>query len=541
MHILTSDNQRNTMRKNKDIIEKQINWDTDKLDIKQNVITFAQILEQEKYAPGGTSRVFSISAEFGIGKSFFCTKLSEVLEHDDIPVSMLNIWEMDFYENPLIPLLIKIKDIYVNYNKIKTITTNVAKKAGKAISKAAKLAVKYKTGINIDTFINLYKSLGDPKSDLYNDYLKFEKELEELKRILSYWAKTLDKPIVIIIDEIDRCRPDYAVKTLEILKHFFDIPGFVFVLAIDEEQLKSSVETLFGTKNFDGYKRKFINNSFLLPTPDKIKFTDFLYEKSGMINVIKQLEEKKLDLVFMANSFNPISQRHVEIQDFNRAQTSEQIIKNYFAYYSIWFNFTLRHMEQVFDRLVLFAKSVLAENILFSPDLAVFLICLHEFDMNIYNYIKTVSYITDTSKGLIGTVSEEAHKLYDKNWKEKFGPEEHDIIPIVPNMDGFSTIGSADNIRKVIHDNVDRFFKKDEKDLTKWIREEQIYGQKRAINNKQRLIKIVYTDDEKRWGNKKDFDNVAKFDVAAFKDMYFNKMDFLSNFSTPTDDYEQIN
>ena len=267
----------------------RVDWTNDKLEIRQNVIDFAHILEQEKYAPGGTSRVFSISAEFGIGKSFFCTKLSEVLEHDDIPVSMLNIWEMDFYENPLIPLLIKIKDIYVNYNKIKTITTNVAKKAGKAISKAAKLAVKYKTGINIDTFINLYKSLGDQKSDFYNDYLKFEKELEELKKILSCWAKTLDKPIVIIIDEIDRCRPDYAVKTLEILKHFFDIPGFVFVLAIDEEQLKSSVETLFGTKNFDGYKRKFINNSFLLPTPDKIKFTDFLYEKSGMINVIKQL------------------------------------------------------------------------------------------------------------------------------------------------------------------------------------------------------------------------------------------------------------
>ena len=449
---------------------------------------------------------------------------------------MLNIWQMDFYENPLVPLLIKIKDIYVNYNKIKTTTTNIAKKSGKVISKAAKLAIKYKTGINIDSFINIYKSLGNTKSDLYNDYLKFEKELDELKKTLSSWAKKLDKPVIIIIDEIDRCRPDYAVKTLEILKHFFDIPGFVFVLAIDEEQLKSSVKTLFGTENFDGYKRKFINNSFLLPTPDKIRFTNFLYEKSGMINVVKQLEEKQLDLVFMANSPNPASQRHAEIQQFNRTQTSEQIIKNYFAYYSTWFNFTLRHMEQVFDRLVLFAKSVLAESVLFSPDLAVFLVCLHEFDINIYNQVKKISYITDTSKGLISCVSEEAYKLYDKNWKEKFGPEELNLIPTIPNIDGFSTIGSADNIRKIIRNNVDRFFKKDENDLTKWIREEQIYGQKRAINNKQRLIKIVYTVDEKRWENKKDFDNITNFDISAFKNLYFNKMDFLSRFSTSTDD-----
>ena len=137
---------------------------------------------------------------------------------------------------------------------------------------------------------------------------------------------------------------------------------------------------------------------------------------------------------------------------------------------------------------------------------------------------------------MISCVSEEAYKLYDKNWKEKFGPEELNLIPTIPNIDGFSTIGSADNIRKIIRNNVDRFFKKDENDLTKWIREEQIYGQKRAINNKQRLIKIVYTVDEKRWENKKDFDNITNFDISAFKNLYFNKMDFLSRFSTSTDD-----
>lgn len=68
---------------------------------------------------------------------------------------------------------------------------------------------------------------------------------------------------------MDRCSPDYAVRTLEVLKHFFDVSGFVFVLAIDENHLKNSVKCLFGTENFEGYKRKFINNTFLLPHPDK--------------------------------------------------------------------------------------------------------------------------------------------------------------------------------------------------------------------------------------------------------------------------------
>lgn len=95
---------------------------------------------------------------------------------------------------------------------------------------------------------------------------------------MTNWSEKESNPIVIIIDELDRCRPDYAVKTLETLKHFFDIPGFVFILSIDEKQLKSSVKKLFGTDNFDGYKRKFINNSFILPKPNREDFTNYLYD-----------------------------------------------------------------------------------------------------------------------------------------------------------------------------------------------------------------------------------------------------------------------
>ena len=49
----------------------QVDWNKDKLGIKDNVIGFANILKQEKYTPDGASKVYSISAEFGIGKTFF--------------------------------------------------------------------------------------------------------------------------------------------------------------------------------------------------------------------------------------------------------------------------------------------------------------------------------------------------------------------------------------------------------------------------------------------------------------------------------------
>ena len=253
-------------------LEKDI-WMDDQLDIKENVVGFAHILEQEKYIENGTSKVYSISAEFGIGKTFFCERLRDVLSQDGIPVSMLNIWKMDFYENPLVPILIKLQETYgtsKNTNQKIPIPTKILNwcKSGLAgFSVKANIRDIAEIGFDGEKAVKcneqLKQNLKEP--DIYVEYEQLETELDKLKNFLSEWAKTIDKPVVIIIDELDRCRPDYAVKTLEILKHFFDIPDFVFVLAIDEEQLKNSVETLFGTKNFDGYKRKFINNSFILP------------------------------------------------------------------------------------------------------------------------------------------------------------------------------------------------------------------------------------------------------------------------------------
>ncbi|MBQ6110164.1 MAG: hypothetical protein IJL05_02175 [Alphaproteobacteria bacterium] len=519
-------------------------WADDKLGIKENVIGFANILKQEKFTVGGKSKVYSISAEFGIGKTFFCKKLAKVLEHDKVPVSVLNIWEMDFYENPLIPLLIKIKDVYVQYNKARTLTRKAATKTSKIAAKFAKIAVKYKYGINIDKFIKLYQSLKNTNNNLYDDYRAFEKELDELKDFLSSWAQRLNKPVVIIIDEIDRCRPDYAVKTLEILKHFFDIPGFVFVLSIDEEQLKSSVETLFGTKNFDGYKRKFINNSFVLPAPNKEIYTNILYEHSGLSDVIKQLEANEKDLIFKVRTPIYTDASYTKIKKYNQNKTSEQIIKHFFAAYSIWFNFSLRRMEQVFDRLVLFSKNILSNNELFSPDLAVFLVCLHEFDLKIYNQLRmSTSRIYGQHGGVLKHIYNSnktdfsfARSIYTNKADTMFGDLNRNIIPKLPVIRGFSAImGLGNTDTTIIHDDIDRFFVAEEsqKHPLNWIVEIQNHetGEFSIIQNNGRITVIINSKRDSKWKElPTDVDTATSFDLEKFRKNYFDKMDFISNF-----------
>lgn len=537
-------------------IAPQMDWTKDKLGIRDTVIGFANILKQEKYTQDGTSKVYSISAEFGIGKTFFCERLRDVLEQDNTPVSILNIWEMDFYENPLVPILVKLQETY-----------DISGKSGQKIP--TKLLKWFKSGLsgvsvrtNIPGFgevcldgkemVNCNEKLNDKlqERDIYNEYKKFRTELNHLKQFLKNWTKDLDKPVVIIIDELDRCRPDYAVKTLEILKHFFDIPGLVFVLAIDEKQLQTSVKTLFGTENFDGYKRKFINNSFILPVPDKVKFTEFLYEKSGINDIIQKIEDNKKDLVFktiLRNSeirqFNNDVSLNKE-RDFNKNQTTEHIIKRYFAAYSIWFKFTLRQMEQVFDRLVLFTKEILSNNELFSPDLAVFLVCLHEFDIGIYAKLRSSqTRIYGQHGGLLKHIYDNnrneyslARVIYSDKADAIFGELNRDIIPKVPQIRGFSTIasyGQSDLV--IIHDDVDRFFTAEEsqKHPLTWIAEVQNHenGEYSMVQNNGRIAVIINSKRNASWEEPPiDIDTASQFDLAGFRKRYFDKMDFISNF-----------
>lgn len=72
--------------------------------------------------------------------------------------------------------------------------------------------------------------------------------------------------IAIVIDELDRCRPDYALSLLEIIKHFFAVDGVHFVLGVNLKELKNSVRARYGSRvDATTYLQKFVNLNFTLP------------------------------------------------------------------------------------------------------------------------------------------------------------------------------------------------------------------------------------------------------------------------------------
>jgi hypothetical protein len=58
--------------------------------------------------------------------------------------------------------------------------------------------------------------------------------------------RTPKKPMLFFIDELDRCRPLFAIEVLEHVKHLFNVSGVVFVLSVDKSQLGHSLCAVYG-------------------------------------------------------------------------------------------------------------------------------------------------------------------------------------------------------------------------------------------------------------------------------------------------------
>lgn len=185
-------------------------------------------------------------------------------------------------------------------------------------------------------------------------------------------------------------------------------------------------------------------------------------------------------------------------------------------------------MEQVFDRLKLFIKLISESNELFSPDLSVFLVCLHEFDIELFNNLKKFSFNLNYTIDYFGVLHHTERLFYELYKKEN--KLDRNTIPVVPKIKLFST----DDDRINIEDNLDRFFINENRpDYLKnqWITEIIKYLNFNPIDNNSRILIKICTHNEKYWKNMEDIDTSTSFDIEKFRNNYFERMDFLIRFS----------
>jgi hypothetical protein len=245
------------------------------------------------------SMVIALDAQWGSGKTTFLKMWAGHLRNSQFPVVYFDAFESDYIEDPFSAVAGQIIALAQEQHKENEAAAQrfltKAFGAGRVLLRSGiKIAVKAGTLGAIDTagfaaeLGEAVKDIATEARDIEDKYLgemltrqreqkgtieAFREALADLPGLLqdSPADGQTPKPLIFIIDELDRCRPLFALQTLERIKHFFSVRNVHFVLGTHIEQLQASVAAAYGASvDANAYLQKFIHLTF--PLVDRARF-----------------------------------------------------------------------------------------------------------------------------------------------------------------------------------------------------------------------------------------------------------------------------
>lgn len=136
------------------------------------------------------------------------------------------------------------------------------------------------TGKNFANIAKLMRN-GDLLSEL-----KSEKEIDVLvTKFLDSLLSEQEERLIVFIDELDRCKPEYAVRLLERIKHYFSNDRITFVFSVNISELQHTVKRYYG-EGFDAcrYLNRFFDYIMPLPHANLTRYTRY-YSEIGLDNM----------------------------------------------------------------------------------------------------------------------------------------------------------------------------------------------------------------------------------------------------------------
>jgi predicted KAP-like P-loop ATPase len=307
----------------------QIPFEGDVLDREKLAVKMTAYLSRLK-----AGAVLAIDAPWGEGKSWFGRNWAAYLkaEEQNYRVVYIDAFEQDYIEDPFLLIATELAQLIkdeqtafdsfsqVSYDVIKAITTfglplipylMATVDPTWLLAAVPSAAMKIKELVSNDEVKALAEKVQEQGTETANEWFKHkfeahEKEKESVKAFrtqLKEIAKAEEKPIVIFIDELDRCRPDFSVKIIERIKHFFNVENVVFVLLLNREQLQNAVKGVYGEKTDAAtYLGKFVNFFFTLPKGESDSaYNSYIYRY--MHEETKKYHQIQIDL----NSFSDLA------------------------------------------------------------------------------------------------------------------------------------------------------------------------------------------------------------------------------------------
>lgn len=231
--------------------------DSDILERNYQIINLMRLLNSMK-----DNHIISVDGPWGCGKTFFIKQMMYIKEKykefssikkEDIEiikdfdkkyiVLYYNAWENDDHIDPLDSIIYAILNILPKYNEAFINGTELFELIKKSVMNFIEIS---SVGIIKADDIKEMKKYED-LADLVNTIEEKKNALYELIKII-----TKNKRLLLIVDELDRCKPDYAIKTIETIKHFYNNDTISTIVVTNNNQLSKTIKKFYGAE-FDGY------------------------------------------------------------------------------------------------------------------------------------------------------------------------------------------------------------------------------------------------------------------------------------------------
>lgn len=261
--------------------------------------------------------VIAIDAPWGEGKTWFGLHLEKYLKDSkNHKTIFVDAFKQDYIEDPFLLISAEINSRIEDKSQQAELQKEAAQIMKYLTPEGAKAAMPElaRLLIEISGFSETAKRIsekfaeqviGDAEKWIIKKFENYEEEKKSFtkfkEKLEEFCTSKNQPPVVIFIDELDRCKPTFAVQLIERIKHLFDVKNLIFILLINRKQLEKAIGGVYGLgTESTQYLGKFINLSFNLPTA--VSYQDYS-DSSKVYAFIKQkLSEYNFTDDYMAST-----------------------------------------------------------------------------------------------------------------------------------------------------------------------------------------------------------------------------------------------
>ena len=217
--------------------------------------------------------VVSINGGFGSGKSAFLKMLAAHLRlQHNVDVLEFDAWQQSHTGEPLVDV---VSALAFRRKEVLKILLPAAVQLGSSMIR--RLLAQASVGLS-EVVLDVAEAVSSAQAEEpgFMPWDKTQARVETFRKALATIVLESGGKLVVIVDELDRCRPDYAIDMLNVVRHLFDVPGVVIALGVNRDELEHRVKEVFGPGTAaDSYLRRFVDLPIDLGPLDELKLNSF--------------------------------------------------------------------------------------------------------------------------------------------------------------------------------------------------------------------------------------------------------------------------